>query len=247
LWPSWFTFAAQENWTMEKTYKHIFFDLDHTLWDFERSAEETKREMFNTFNLKQRGIISYSAFREVYVEINRNLWDMYRDETIGKGELNFRRFYDTLFVLGIDDRKLGSDMAWQFIEGISTKTYLFPFTIEILEYLHPKYKLHIITNGFEEVQFRKLEGSGMGRYFSSVITSEAADAKKPDPKIFKYALKKSHAKATDSLMVGDDLSVDMAGARMVGIDQLYVNHDKIKHAEQVTMEVFSLEEIMRLL
>ena len=232
---------------MEKTYKHIFFDLDHTLWDFERSAEETKREMFVTFNLKQRGIKSYAAFKNVYVEINRTLWEMYRDEIIGKTELNFRRFYDTLFILGIDDRKLGSDMAWQFIEGISSKTYLFPYTIEILEYLQPKYKLHIITNGFEEVQYRKLEGSGMGRYFSNVITSEAADAKKPDPKIFKYALKKSRAKAADSLMVGDDLSVDMAGARKVGIDQLYVNHDKIKHDEQVTMEVFSLEEIMRLL
>jgi len=247
LWFSWFTFVAEENKTMGKTYKHIFFDLDHTLWDFERSAEETKREMFVTFDLKKRGIKTYKAFKDVYVEINRTLWEMYRDETIEKDELNFRRFYDTLFFLGVNDRKLGSDMAWQFIEGISSKTYLFPYTVEILEYLFPKYKLHIITNGFEEVQYRKLEGSGMGRYFASIITSEAAEAKKPDPKIFRFALKKSGAKAIDSLMVGDDLSVDMAGARKVGIDQLYVNHDKIKHDEKVTMEVFSLEEIMRLL
>ena len=232
---------------MKKSYKHIFFDLDHTLWDFERSAEETKREMFVTFKLEQRGIKSYEAFREVYVEINRTLWEMYRDDTIEKDELNFRRFYDTLFMLGVDDRKLGSNMAWQFIEGISSKTYLFPHTIEILEYLFPKYKLHVITNGFEEVQFRKLEGSGMGRYFTSVITSEEAEAKKPDPQIFKYALEKSGAKASDSLMIGDDLTVDMAGARQVGIDQLYVNHENKKHNEPVTMEVFSLDEIIGLL
>jgi putative hydrolase of the HAD superfamily len=230
-----------------KAYKHIFFDLDHTLWDFERNAEETKREMFEVLNLKKRGIESYETFREKYIGINQALWALYREDKIGKDELNFRRFYDTLCHLGVDDRQLGEAMASGFIEGISSKTYLFPFAKETLEYLYLKYPLHIITNGFEEVQFSKLKNSGMNRYFTSVITSEEAGSKKPDAEIFQYALRKTGALANESLMIGDDLEIDMAGARQMGIDQLFVNHDKKEHDEPVTMEVFSLDEIIGLL
>lgn len=230
-----------------KTYKHIFFDLDHTLWDFERTAEETKREMFEVLNLKARGIENYDLFRGKYIAINQALWALYREDKIEKNDLNFRRFYDTLCIFGIDDRKLGETMAAGFIEGISNKTYIFPHTIEVLEYLFPKYPLHIITNGFEEVQFSKLKNSGMDRYFTSVITSEGAGSKKPEPEIFLFALNKTGALAEESIMIGDDLDVDMAGARQMGIDQLYVNHDKKQHSELVTMEVFSLDEIIGLL
>jgi putative hydrolase of the HAD superfamily len=232
---------------MGKTYKHIFFDLDHTLWDFERNAEEAKREMFDLLKLKEKGIASYEAFREKYVGINLALWALYREDKIGKDELNFRRFYDTLCVLGVNDRALGNDMASGFIEGISSKTYLFPHAKQLLEYLHPKYLIHIITNGFEEVQFAKLKNSGMDRYFTKVITSEEAESKKPEPKIFLYALQKTGASAAESIMIGDDLEVDIGGARNIGMDQLYVNHDRKIHADKVTMEVFSLEEIIRLL
>jgi putative hydrolase of the HAD superfamily len=232
---------------MKKAYKHIFFDLDHTLWDFERTAEETKKELFKVLNLQDRGIESYEKFREKYVAINLALWALYREDKIAKDDLNFRRFYDTLCILGVDDRKLGEAMASGFIEGISATTHLFPFAIETLEYLCKKYPLHVITNGFEEVQFSKLKNSGMNRYFSSVITSEEAGSKKPDAEIFKYSLRKTGALANESLMIGDDLEVDMAGARRMGIDQLYVNHQKKQHAETVTMEVFGLEEIMGLL
>lgn len=232
---------------MKKTYKHIFFDLDHTLWDFERTAEETKRTLFEVLNLKKRGIESYDKFREEYVDINLALWALYREDKIGKDDLNFRRFYDTLCALGVDDRKLGEAMALGFIKGISATTHLFPHAIETLEYLFKKYTLHVITNGFEEVQFSKLNNSDMARYFSKVITSEEAGCKKPDPEIFHHALRKTGARANESLMIGDDLEVDMAGARRVGIDQLYVNHGKKQHADPVTMEVFSLDEIMGLL
>lgn len=232
---------------MQKTYKHIFFDLDHTLWDFERNAEETKREMFETLNLKEYGIESYEAFREKYVDINKALWALYRENRIGKEDLNFRRFYDTLLLFGIDDCSLGKAMAHAFIEGIISKTYLFPFTRELLVYLYPRYPLHIITNGFEEVQYGKLKNSGLGAYFTRIITSEAAGSKKPDPAIFNYALKQAGAMASESLMIGDDLDVDMAGARQVGIDQLYVNHDRKTHNQAVTIEVFALDEIMKIL
>jgi len=232
---------------IKKTYKHIFFDLDHTLWDFERTAEESKREMFELLNLSARGIKSYDTFREKYIGINQALWALYREDKIGKADLNFRRFYDTLCLFGINDRKLGKDMAAGFIVGISNNTYIFPHTMEVLEYLFPKYPLHIITNGFEEVQFSKLKNSGMDRFFTSVITSEGAGSKKPDKEIFLFALKETGALADESIMIGDDLEVDMAGARQMGIDQLYVNHDKKPHSEPVTMEVFSLNEIIGLL
>lgn len=232
---------------MNKTYKHIFFDLDHTLWDFERNAEETKQEMFEGLNLKEKGIESYAIFREKYVDINQALWALYREDKIEKDDLNFKRFYDTLCVFGINDRKLGETMATWFIEGISTKTYLFPFAKEILEYLHLKYPVHIITNGFEEVQYRKLKNSGMDKYFTKIITSEEAGFKKPDFEIFKFAYAKTGALPHESIMIGDDLEVDMAGARLAGMDHIYVNHDKKIHNEPVTMEVFSLDEILNLL
>jgi putative hydrolase of the HAD superfamily len=242
---NYFCISCQLN--MQKTYKHIFFDLDHTLWDFERNAEETKREMFQNQKLMERGIRDYETFREKYIGINMALWALYRENKIGKEELNFRRFYDTLCLFDIDDRELGKAMASEFIEGVSSKTYLFPFAQELLEYLYPKYPLHIITNGFEEVQFRKLKNSGLDRYFTSIITSEEAGSKKPDCEIFYYALNKTGALASESIMVGDDLVVDMAGARQTDIDQLYVNHERKSHSETVTMEVYSLVEIMGLL
>ena len=232
---------------MPKKYKHIFFDLDHTLWDFERNAEETKREMFEILNLKDRGIDNYEIFRAEYIGINQALWALYRENKIEKDELKFRRFYDTLCLFGIDDIKLGEAMAEAFIEGITTKTYLFPFTRELLDYLFPKYPLHIITNGFDEVQFGKLKNSDLGKYFTQIITSEEAGSKKPDPEIFHFALQKAGADAAESLMIGDDLEVDMAGARQLGIDQIYVNHDRKIHDEPVTMEVFSLDEIWGIL
>lgn len=232
---------------MMKKYKHIFFDLDHTLWDFERNAEETKREMFVGLDLKSRGIENYVAFRTVYVDINQALWALYREDKIEKEELNFRRFYDTLCVFGIDDKDLGKQMASWFIEGISTKTYLFPYAKEILEYLFPKYQIHIITNGFEEVQYSKLEKSAMYKYFTSVITSEAAECKKPDIEIFKYAFLKTGAVPEESIMIGDDLEVDIDGAKNAGMDQIFVNHEKIKHSNNVTYEVQQLSELQSLL
>lgn len=230
-----------------KNYKYIFFDLDHTLWDFERNAEETKQEIFEKYDLKSRGIESYQIFREKYVPINTGLWDLYRENKIEKEELNFKRFYLTLCEFGIDDKVLGADMAYDFIEGISEKTFLFPYAEEILKYLYPKYLLYIITNGFEEVQYRKLAKSGMDKYFTKIITSEAAGSKKPDPEIFQYAFELTGAELDESIMIGDDPIVDIGGARSYGMDQLFVNFDEKLPSCGATFEVKSLMEIEKLL
>jgi len=232
---------------MNKIYKHLFFDLDHTLWDFERNAEETKRELFEKLDLAALGIPSYEAFREKYIGINTDLWALYRENRIEKKELNFKRFHLTLVEFGIDRPELGQVMADGFIEGISSRTYLFPYAKEILEYLYPRYPIYIITNGFEEVQFSKLKNSGMDKYFTRIITSEEAGCRKPDPEIFRYALRMTGALAEDSLMIGDDLEVDIGGARNVGMDQLFVNHLAFVHHEPVTIEVHDLKGIEKYL
>jgi putative hydrolase of the HAD superfamily len=226
-----------------KKYKYIFFDLDHTLWDFERNAEETKQEIYIRYGLKDRGIESYQAFREKYVPINTGLWDLYRENKIEKDDLNFKRFYLTLCQFGIEDKVLGASMANDFIDGISEKTFLFPYAVEILEYLNPKYLLYIITNGFEEVQYRKLAKSGMDKYFTKIITSEAAGSKKPDSEIFRYAFELTGASLSESIMIGDDPLVDIGGARNFGIDQLFVNFDGSLPSCGATYEVSSLREI----
>ncbi len=232
---------------MKKQYQHLFFDLDHTLWDFERSAEEAKQSLFQKLGLREKGIPSYEAFREKYVPINSGLWAQYREDKITKQFLNFNRFYLTLCEFGLKDESTGRAMAEGFIEEISSNTYLFPYATEILAYLSKKYPLYVITNGFEEVQFPKLRQSGLDRFFTSVITSEEAGSKKPDPSIFSFALNKTGALAKDSLMIGDDLEVDMKGARDAGIDQLFVNHLAVHHSEAVTFEVADLEGIKQYL
>lgn len=232
---------------MKKQYKHIFFDLDHTLWDFERNAEETKKELFKSLKLKGTGIPSYEAFREKYLVINSRLWALYREGLIEKDDLNFKRFYLTLCEFGVDDPELGAEMAYGFLEGISSKTYLFPYAKEILEYLYPRYKLYIITNGFEEVQFSKLKNSDMERYFTRIITSEEAGVKKPDEGIFRFALEKTGADPGESIMIGDDPEVDIRGAAQVGMDQVFVNHNGMEAGFKATYEVRSLEEIRQIL
>jgi putative hydrolase of the HAD superfamily len=228
---------------MKKQYRHIFFDLDHTLWDFERNAEEAKQELFISLNLQGLGILSYQEFREKYKAINLSLWDLYREDKIGKAELNFNRFYLTLLEFGIDDPALTQLMADRFLILISLKTYLFPYAKEILEYLYKRYPLYIITNGFEEVQFPKLTNSGLDVYFTSIITSEEAGVKKPDLGIFNFALQKVNALPSESIMIGDDLEVDVRGASQAGIDQVYVNHLGLQHNEAPTFEVSNLREI----
>lgn len=206
-----------------KKYKHIFFDLDMTLWDFETNAHEAYKDIYEKFLLHGRGIRSIEAFLRYYFVHNDNLWDQYRKGEITKEFLRSRRFELTLLDFGIDDPKLAEDIGLEYITISPKKTNLFPHAHEILKYLQDKYPLHIITNGFEEVQFTKLKNSKLDGYFQHVITSEDAGSKKPDPGIFNYALDKAGARAEESLMIGDDPEVDVMGAQSAGMDGIYFN------------------------
>jgi len=228
-------------------YKHLFFDLDRTLWDFDRNAEETFKIIYNKYGLEERGVESLEAFRKTYEEHNNLLWSFYRKGEIKKPVLNIRRFEMSLNDFGIKDTILACDIANDYISVDPDRIYLFPNAVEILKYLHPKYKIHIITNGFEEVQYPKIALSGMKQYFDQVITSEEAGCKKPEKEIFQFAFQKANASPEESIMIGDDLEVDIIGAKSVNMDQVYVNFHHNKHEEDVTYEVNDLISLKKIL
>jgi putative hydrolase of the HAD superfamily len=229
-------------------YKHLFFDLDRTLWDFDTNNLDTFREIFDKYNLKQRGISDFDNFFAYYTQINTALWQAYRDQVITKEALNFRRFYESLLFFGIDDESLARDIGKQYIHISPLKTALYPQTLETLEKLFGKYKMHIITNGFEEVQYIKIEKSGLAKYFDKIITSERAGYKKPDSRIFEFALLEARANAHESLLIGDDPEADILGAHQAGMDQLWVRHYKDQKAiMSPTYIVENLRDILEIL
>jgi putative hydrolase of the HAD superfamily len=228
-------------------YKHIFIDLDRTLYDFDLSTRENFLELFDKFGLYERGVNPFDKFFELYLKNNVELWEKYRKGEISKRFLNVHRFHITLLEFGIDDRAFAGRFAADYLHLSPLKKALFPNVLEVLEYLQKKYILHIITNGFEEVQEIKIKANELDKYFTTITTSEEAGSKKPDPQIFKYALKKAGALPEESLMVGDDLEVDIEGAKTASLDGLFCNFDNLKHNGKVTFEVKSFAEIKEIL
>ena len=226
---------------------HIFFDLDRTLWDFEKNSQDTLTQLIKRFELHSRGIDSVENFINIYKIHNEKLWNLYREDKITKSELRTIRFRLVLEEYGINDSQLAEDFGTAYIEESPLKTRLFPFTIEVLTYLQKKYKLHIITNGFQEVQHVKLEKSDLLQYFNAIITSEQVGVKKPNPKIFSYALNNAGAKIEESIMIGDDLEVDIIGAKLFGMKQVYFNPKKQKHQEELIFEIECLRELKEIL
>ena len=232
---------------MAKIYKHIFFDLDHTLWDFNRNSEETLEELFEIYSLKELGINAFQDFLAAYRKVNDLKWELYRDKKITKAELRATRFHDTLLDFEIDHPELASKIDQDYILKSPFKTHLFPHTHEVLEYLASRYELHIITNGFSEVQNLKLTNSKLKSYFKHKITSESVGVNKPDPKIFTHALRLANAHRKETIMIGDNLPADIIGARNVGIDQIYFNPNKTAHKVKITHEIQNLIQLKDIL
>ncbi len=204
-----------------KRYKHLFFDLDHTLWDFRSNSRGTLCELFEEEALQERGIPDAEAFIGSYEEVNEGLWGRYEAGHLSKEVLRVLRFRNALLRFGVKDAALADRMGTAYLDRCPTKPALMPGTMALLDDLLPHYQLHIITNGFEEVQAVKIKSSGIDPYFSTVISSEKAGAKKPDPRIFGHALKLCTACADDALMIGDNLIADMLGARRAGWDHVH--------------------------
>ncbi len=231
----------------ELNYKHIFFDLDRTLWDFNAAAEVAFERIYDKYDLKSLGIPSAHEFHEVYHPLNERLWELYREEKITKDELNRTRFMKPLEHYGIHDIELADHLSEDYVYWSPRIVRLIPGTMELLEYLKPKYHLHLITNGFQEVQNTKLSLSGMKPYFETLTVSEEVGVKKPNPEIFRYALCKANASAEESLMIGDEMAVDIDGARAAGIDQIFFNPNGKEVEGERTFEVYNLMEIKSIL
>ena len=231
----------------QKVYQHIFFDLDRTLWDFDAAAEVAFERIYEQYGLKNLGIPSAHEFHEVYHPLNEKLWELYRADQITKEELNRTRFLKPLEHYGIHDVGLADQLSEDYVYWSPRIVRLVPGTMELLDYLKSKYHLHLITNGFQEVQHIKLSGSGLEPYFETRTVSEEAGVKKPNPEIFRYALEKAHATAEESLMIGDEMAVDIEGARAAGIDQLLFNPTSEPALGRRTYEVRNLLDIKALL
>jgi YjjG family noncanonical pyrimidine nucleotidase len=203
----------------------IFFDLDHTLWDFDKNSELAFDKIFK----EQHPTVDTKEFVAVYAPINQACWKLYQVDKISHDELRYKRLKDSFDALNysISDEDI-DHMAIDYITYLPENNLLFEGAKEILEYLNSKYKLHIITNGFAEVQYKKLKNSGIADYFISVTNSEMAGVKKPHPRIFEYALTQAKAEKQNSIMIGDCIDADVNGALDFGIDAIFFNESKIE-------------------
>lgn len=202
--------------------KHIFFDLDRTLWDFDANVDVTLREMFYRYGL-DKTISSPEVFIAEYQFQNNRYWDLYIDGKITKKHLRTVRYRKTLEAFGIKDKRMAEQMGTDYIVLSPLQSLVFPCTHQTLDYLKEKYTLHIITNGFEEVQTIKVKSSKLDHYFANLITSEKAGALKPHRKIFDYSIKLAKAMPEECLMVGDEPEKDVQGALSVGMQAIYFN------------------------
>jgi putative hydrolase of the HAD superfamily len=226
-------------------YRHLFFDLDHTLWDFDANAMETLADVYESLQLKEQGVDDFNLFCKYYLHHNAILWDRYHNGFISADDLKWKRMWRTLLEFKIGSEDLARKMGAEFLEILPTKQTLFPYTHEILKHLkEKKYVLHLITNGFEKTQWKKLNNGNLGQYFEEVITSETSNSVKPNKEIFEYALKITGASLHESIMIGDNLDADIQGAINAGMNSVFVNHINADFKGiQPTYVIYHLKEL----
>lgn len=227
--------------------KHVFFDLDRTLWDFESNSEATLKELFSEFDLAEKLGVSDDDFIVEYKRINELFWEDYRNGVIDKEELRYARFEAAMLFFGYSDRSIASEIGELYISRSPRKTALIDGAIEVLEYLKPKYELHIITNGFDEVQHIKMESSDLSTYFKHIITSEEADAKKPSQVIFDYSKQKTGAIDSNSIMIGDHFEADIIGAVNSNWKAVFYEPNKPKTKQAEFLHIHHLKELIEIL
>lgn len=230
-----------------RTYKHIFFDLDHTLWDFETNSISTLHDIYNQYHLQLPGVSSFEVFEKQYHIHNDFYWNEFHFSRITRDELRRIRFIKTLEDFKIYNEELAVHLADVYLNILPTKTALMEEALEVLTYLKQKYELHIITNGFDEIQHKKLHHSSLDKYFHHIITSEQSGSKKPHKEIFKYAFHVTGATVLNSIFIGDSIEADIKGAKNAGMDYVFFNPKKTKHTEAVMFEIADLRELKKML
>lgn len=228
---------------MKAETKHVFFDLDHTLWDFEKNSALAFEKIFREHNI----VIDHATFISHYVPINARYWKLYRDDKISQQELRYGRLKESFDLTGF---KISDDLlnvlSADYIQSLPTYNHLYDGTIEILEYLKSRYQLHIITNGFHEVQASKLRNSNIEHYFATITNSENAGCKKPNPEIFEYALKAASAHKAHSVMIGDCIEADVQGALDCGLRAIFFNEHRAEVPESI-IQVRHLLDLKKIL
>jgi putative hydrolase of the HAD superfamily len=230
-----------------RRYKHLFFDLDHTIWDFDKNAEETLHELYLSHKLEQIGIHSADQFIEIYTKNNHQLWAEYHTGRISKEDLRKTRFLKTFTEMGVSPDLIPDCFENDYVTICPTKMNLFPYAHETLSYLHGKYTLHIISNGFRESTEMKISNTGLARYFDKVFISEIIGVNKPDRAIFQHALDATNASVSESMMIGDSVEADIRGAQDFGIKAIYFNPGRKEKPEDIDHEITSLSELMSIL
>lgn len=230
-----------------KEYRNLFIDLDDTLYDFSAASREAFKETYEQLHY-ERYFESFEHYMEIYTPYNLEMWRLYGEGKITKEELNRRRYSYPLEAVGVNDQKLAAEFCREALGRIPTKGNLVSGATELLEYLRPKYRMYILSNGFVELQSRKMATAGIKRYFDDIILSEEIGVNKPRPELFEYALKKAGAKLEESIMIGDMFDTDIVGAANIGMDQIFFNPKQMTGTSfKPTYEVRQLLEIKEIL
>ncbi|MCD7964100.1 MAG: YjjG family noncanonical pyrimidine nucleotidase [Rikenellaceae bacterium] len=229
-------------------YSNILFDFDRTLWDVDTNQKNAQRFVYDKYGLFSI-CNDFELFYNIYLEINDRLWLEYRDGKVSREHLRNHRFVETLQRLDNPDPALARTLSNEYINVAPSFNSTIPYSREILEYLDPKYDMHIITNGFNEVQHLKLRNCGLDVFFGEIITSEDAGANKPHPAIFEYAMEKTGAEKHETIVIGDDIENDILGGMNAGIDTVYFNPHKNtdRHGIKPTYEISCLRELRDIL
>jgi YjjG family noncanonical pyrimidine nucleotidase len=233
--------------TKLKQYKCVFFDLDHTLWDYETNSEEALQELYHKYELGGIGCDPFDHFYKGFVKINNEIWDAYDRGLIPKEVIRNERFHRVFLNSGLNNYELSLEFSAAYIAESPKKSALVAHAKDVLDYLHARYPLYIITNGFDEIQATKMASSGITNYFKGVVTSSRAGCKKPEKEIFEFALRENGFICSDSIMIGDNLLTDIAGARNASVDTVFYNPYNVAHEQQVTYEITSLKELTTIL
>jgi YjjG family noncanonical pyrimidine nucleotidase len=226
---------------------HIFFDLDHTLWDYNRNCESALSEIFDTYNLAKIGVPSKEHFYFHFIKINDYLWDLYDTHQITSDELRSRRFREIFDEFDIENKEICDELNEVYMQISPKKPYLIDGAMEVLTYLSSKYNLHIITNGFDAMQTKKLNASCIFHFFEHIITSEKAKARKPEIEIFEFATSITKATVNECIMIGDNEHTDIKGAQNIGMDFVFFNPENKKSEiseKSMIKHLLELKEIL---
>lgn len=224
----------------------IFFDLDHTIWDFEKNAAETLMELFDTYRFHSLGIASATEFIDTYNRNNHRLWAQYHHGEITKAELREARFADTFREFGLDPKWFPTAFEEDYLRLCPQKTNLFPHAHETLGYLQEKYTLHLISNGFGDASEAKITTCDLRKYFNTIVISERVGFHKPHPQIFHHAVGNASTTISNSVMIGDSIDADVRGAQNVGMDAIYFNPNNAEVPTDVKQSISMLNELKQL-